>query len=82
MGGSIRGKEQMEILAGGLGVAQLELNSLPLLNHVSHRHRAGRLIRPHQVPDKKIPPFEPVTMFVHDNPQMQRAVRPPPIVAA
>ena len=62
----------MEILVGGLRIADLELNGLSFLDDVSDDNGSGLLVGSNQIADEKIPPGELRALFIHGNADMER----------
>ena len=70
----IRLEQRVELVAGGRGIAQLELHGLALLHHLADRHGTCGPVRTEQIADEKIPALEPVSLFIDDDAEMQRAI--------
>ena len=58
----------------------MKLYRLPFLDDISDRHGAGRLIRTHQIADKKVPAFKPIPMLIDHDTDVQSPMRPAPVL--
>ena len=59
----------------------MKLDCLSFLHHISDGYRAGGLVGTHQIAHEKIAAFKPIAMFIDHNADMQRPMRPTPIIA-
>lgn len=80
MRGSVGRQQGVQILAGRLRIAKVKLHGLPFLHDVANGDCSGRLIGADQVPDEKIPPLEPITMFIDGNAEMQGPMGMTPVL--
>lgn len=72
-------QQEMQILAGGLRVAQMELDGLPFLHDVADRNGPGFLIRSHEVAHEEISSPEAAPVFIDHDPDMERSVGVAPL---
>src|SRR5687767_6556680 len=71
MFGAIRGKQDVQVVAGGFGVAKLELHGLAFLDEIANRESASFLIRSDEIAHEKISAFEAAPMLIHGYADMQ-----------
>jgi len=74
---SIRGQQEMKIVACGLRVSYVELHRLSFLNRVADGDRPRPLVGPDQIADEEIALFEPIAMFVDDDADVKGLMRVP-----
>jgi len=72
--GAICRQQQVQILAGRLGVSQVKLDRLALLHDIPDRNGPGDLISADKIADQKISPFKMIPLFVHYNADVQGSV--------
>jgi hypothetical protein len=72
MGGSVRRQQSVQVFRGRFRIAQMELHRLAFLHHVADGDGSGGAVGPEQIPNKKIPSLEPVSMFVDHDTDMER----------
>ena len=68
--GAIRCEKDMQVIACGLGVTQLELNRLAFLHVISNGDGARLLVRSDKIAHQKISAFEPAPMFIDGDADM------------
>lgn len=65
----------MEILVGGLRIADLELHGLTFLDGIADHDRTGLLVRSDQIADEKVSTGELGALFIHGDPDMEGPLR-------
>lgn len=64
---SIRSQEKVQIVAGRFCIAEMKLNGLAFLYHVSDRDGPGLLIRADEVTNEEVAPLEMALVLIDDN---------------
>ena len=66
-------EQQLEVLVGGVGVPDVELEGLADLDTVGDGDRAGVRVGPEQAPDQEVAPVEAVLVLVDDLADLEAA---------
>jgi hypothetical protein len=78
----VRSQHEVEILARGLRVANMELDGLPFRKNIADGQAAGTSISSDQISDKEITALKPVALFIHHDADVQGSLCQVSVMAA
>jgi hypothetical protein len=64
---SIRSQKHVQVVAGRLRIAKVELHGLAFLDDIPNRNSSGLLIRSDEVPNEEVSPFKMTPVLIDDD---------------